>query len=345
MLLTRSLLAGLAIAGLAILPAAAQKVSFAGKEIKMIVGFGAGSGYDQYARLIAAHIGRHLPGNPTVVPENMPGAGSIKAETYLYNQAPKDGTVIGAVARDSLTQPLINPGQGYHFDATKFGWLGSPDTETNICIFNAAAGAKSAADLFKKPTTLGSTGIGTGTHIYPVVMNGMLGTKFKVIDGYQASGDVTLAMERHEVDGICESYSSIMRKSAKDIHDGKLVILLQMGHAPNPELGGVKYVLDLAKTDDQRQALQLVYAGQSYARPLITPPGVPPATLKVLREAYEATLRDPKLLADAKKQKLEINPVSGEECAKILAKAYATPKPIVEKLVQIMSAKTATKTN
>src|SRR3954469_682460 len=236
MLVTRSLLARLALAGLVALPAAAQKVSFAGKEVKLIVGFGAGSGYDQYARLIAAHLGRHLPGNPTIVPENMPGAGSIKAETYLYNQAPKDGTVVGAVARDSLTQPLINPGQGYHFDATKFGWLGSPDTETNICIANAAAGFKNAADLFKKQITVGSTGIGTGTHIYPIVMNGMLGTKFKVIDGYQASGDVTLAMERHEVDGICESYSSIMRKIGPKIKDGSVVILLQMGRHPNPEL-------------------------------------------------------------------------------------------------------------
>jgi tripartite-type tricarboxylate transporter receptor subunit TctC len=340
MRLIRPFVAGLALAGLFALPAAAQPVSFAGKEFKVIVGFGAGSGYDQYGRLIAGHIGDHLPGHPTVVTENMPGAGSIKSETYLYNQAPRDGTVIGAVARDSLTQPLINPNQGYHFDATKFGWLGSPDTETNVCIANASAGLKTAADLFTKPITVGSTGIGTGTHIYPVVMNGMLGTKFKVIDGYQASGDVTLAMERHEVDGICESYSSIIRKIGPKIRDGSVVILLQMGRQPNPELKNVTYLLDLAKTKEQRQALQLVYAGQSFARPFITPPNLREGVLFALRQAYDATLKDPKLLADAARQKLEINPVGGEDCAAILAKAYATPKPIVQKLAQIMSAKT-----
>jgi tripartite-type tricarboxylate transporter receptor subunit TctC len=336
-----SLLASLALAGaLAALPAGAQPVDFAGKELKLIVGFGAGSGYDQYARLIAGHIGDHLAGKPAVVPENMPGAGSIKAENFLYKQAPRNGTVIGAVARDSLTQPLINPDQGFHFDATKFGWLGSPDTETNVCIANASAGLKTASDLFKKQITVGSTGIGTGTHIYPIVMNGMLGTKFKVIDGYQASGDVTLAMERHEVDGICESYSSIMRKIGHKIEEGSVVILLQMGRHPNPELKNVTYLLDLAKNDEQRQALELVYAGQSFARPFITPPDLRPGVLLALREAYEAALADPKLLADAKKQKLEIDPVSGEECAAILAKAYATPKPVVDRVAAIMSAQT-----
>ena len=329
------LLAGFATALLASAPAAAQSVDFKGKQIKLLIGFGPGGGYDQYGRIIAAHIGRHLPGNPTLVPQNMPAAGSVQAANRIYIQAPKDGTEWGIVARDVITEPLTKPGQGTMFDATKFSWLGSPDSETNVCIANASAGLKSAKDLFDKQLVVGSTGVGTGTYIYPIVLNGLIHTKFKVIDGYPASTDVFLAMERHEVEGICESYSSVMRKDSQAIKDGKIVILFWAGH-PLPELKDIPNAASLVSKDEDRQLLDFMYAGQSFARPFIAPPNLPPAVYKTLKDAFAETLKDPQFLADADKQKLEIKPVLADEVLEVVKKAYATPKPLIDRMAAIL---------
>jgi tripartite-type tricarboxylate transporter receptor subunit TctC len=329
------LLAAITALPLAGPPAIAQAVDFKGKQIKVLIGFGPGGGYDQYGRIVAAHIGRHLPGNPTMVPQNMPAAGSVQAANRIYIQAPKDGTEWGIIARDVILEPLTKPGQGSRFDPTKYSWLGSPDTETNICIANASAGLKSAKDLFDKELVVGSTGIGTGTYIYPMVLNGLVHTKFKIIDGYPSSADVLLAMERHEVEGICESYSSVMRKDAQQIKDGKILILFWAGH-PLPELKDIPHASSLVTKEEDKQLLTFMYAGQTYARPFVAPPGLPPTIYKALKDGFDATLKDPDFLADAQRQKLEIKPVSADEVLDVVKKAYATPKPLIDRMAAIL---------
>jgi tripartite-type tricarboxylate transporter receptor subunit TctC len=332
---SKLVLAGIAAALLAVMPAGAQTVDYKGKQIKLLIGFGPGGGYDQYGRIVATHMGRHLPGNPTLVPQNMPAAGSLQAANRIYIQAPKDGTEWGIVARDVVLEPLTKPGQGAMFDATKFSWLGSPDTETNICVANSSAGLKTAKDLFDKQLVVGSTGIGTGTYIFPVVLNGLVHTKFKIIDGYPSSADVLLAMERHEVEGICESYSSVMRKEAQAIKDGKVVILFWAGH-PLPELKDIPHAMSLVTKDEDKQVLDFMYAGQTFARPFVAPPGLPAAVDKTLKDAFAETMKDPLFLADAERQKLEIEPVSADEVLDVVKKAYATPKPLIDRMAAIL---------
>jgi len=312
-------------------PAAAQPLDYAGKNLQMIIGFGPGGGYDLWGRTVGRHIGKHLPGRPNVVPQNMPGAGSFVATNHIYAAAPKDGTVIGIVARDAALGPITGAG-GARFDATKLSWIGSPTTETNICAVYHTAKVKTAQDLFDKELILGDTGPGTGTRIYPKALAGILGMKFRLIGGFPSSTDVFLAMERGEVDGICESYDSVANRKPEWIPSGKISILFQGGSAPNPELKGVPFVLDLARNTEDRLALEFLYAGQGIGRPFVAPPDLPPERLQILRDAFNATMRDADFIADAKRQKLDVDPVSGEQLAALIRKIYATPPAIVERV-------------
>jgi len=338
---TRVLLGG--IAGLMVLSAvgvtldAAQSAEqpYAGKTVRMIIGFGAGGGYDRWARAIARHIGKHLPGNPAVISQNMPGAGSYVAASYIYGVAPKDGTVIGAIARDAALGPLSGA-PGAQFDPLKMSWLGTPAKETNICISFHTAKVKTIQDLFKQQLIVGDTGPGTGTRTYPKVLNAMLGTKFKLVGGFKSSVTVMLAMERGEVDGICESYASVLRRHRDWIKNKTINILFQGGAVPNPELKGVPFILDFAKTEEQKQAIRFLYAGQGIGRPFVAPPDLEPGRLKMLRDAFNATMKDPEFLADAKKSKLKLEPENGEYLAGLIRQIYATPKPLVEKIGELI---------
>ena len=314
-----------------VVPAAAQPQPFAGKQVSMIIGFGPGGGYDAWGRVVARHIGKHLPGNPSVVPQNMPGAGSYVAASHLYNAAPKDGTAMGIIARDVALGPLTGA-PGARFDATRFSWLGSATTEHNVCIANSSAAVKSVQDLRDKELVLGDTGPGTGTRSYPKVLNDLLGYRFKLVSGFRSSADVFLAMERREVDGICESLDSVINRRADWISQKKVTVLLQGGLAPHPRLPGVPFVLDLARDAEERQLLEFVYAGQGIGRPFVAPPDLPADRLKMLRAAFMATMKDPEFLADAGKSKLAVEPEDGEHLASLIAKIYATPKPIVERV-------------
>jgi tripartite-type tricarboxylate transporter receptor subunit TctC len=258
-------LASLALACLAPAPTWAQAgPSLAGRNVQMLIGFGAGGGYDLWGRVVARHIGRHLPGNPTVVPQNMPGAGSFVAANNIYNLAPKDGSVMGIIARDAALGPITGA-VGARFDPTKITWLGTPTTETNVCIANSTSKVKTLKDLYDKELIVGDTGVGTGTHSYPKALNALLGMKFKIIAGFPASSDVFLAMERGEVDGICESLDSVSGKRPDWIPSRKVTILFQGGAAPNPELKDVPFVADLARNPDDRLAIEFLYAGQASA--------------------------------------------------------------------------------
>ena len=325
------------LAALAVTPALAQAPSLAGKNVTMVIGFGPGGGYDLWGRVVARHIGKHLPGNPTVVPQNMPGAGSYNAANHIYNIAPKDGTVMGIIARDAALGPITGA-TGARFDPTKLTWLGTPTTETNVCIASNTdkVKVKTVDDLYTKELIVGDTGVGTGTHSYPKALNALLGMKFKIIGGFPSSSDVFLAMERGEVDGICESLDSVSGKRPDWLPQKKVTILFQGGAAPNPELKGIPFVNDLAKNADDKTAIEFLYAGQGIGRPFIAPPDMPADRVKMVQDAFSATMKDPEFVADAKKQKLDVDPEDGEHLAALIKKIYATPKPIVDKIGELI---------
>lgn len=308
---------------------------YAGKTVQMIIGFGPGGGYDLWARTVARHINKHLPGNPTVVSQNMPGAGSYTAAAHIFSAAPKDGTVIGIIARDAPLGPLTGQ-EGARFEPTKMSWLGTPTTETNVCIAYKTAQVKTAQDLFSKQLILGDTGPGTGTHTYPKALAGILGMKFKLIGGYPSSSDVFLAMERGEVDGICESLDSVSGKRPDWISTKTVTLLFQAGPKPNPEIKDVPFILDFAKTAEDKSALEFLYAGQGIGRPFVAPPDLPPPTLKMLRDAFNATMKDPEFIAEVKQRKLDLQPATGEELEALIKRLYATPKPLIEKIGQLI---------
>jgi tripartite-type tricarboxylate transporter receptor subunit TctC len=301
----------------------------------MYIGFGPGGGYDMWARVVAAHLGRHLPGNPTVTPENMQGGGSYRAAGYIYNIAPKDGTAIAAIARDAALGPLTGEA-GAQFDATKLSYLGTPATETNICIANNTAAVKTAHDLTEKELIVGDTGRGTGTYSYPVALNAILGMKFKRVGGYQSSADVFLAMERGEVQGICESLDSVLVRRPDWISSGTVSVLFQGGVKPNPLLKDVPFVVDLANNPEDKQAIEFLYAGQGIGRPFIAPPGLPPERLKMLRDAFDAEMTDPQFTFEADLRKLTLAPASGEQLQALIAKTYATPPPIIDRIAKLI---------
>jgi len=309
--------------------------TFAGKTVSLIIGFGPGGGYDLWGRTIARHIGRHLPGNPTVVPQNMPGAGSYVAASHIYNAAPKDGTVFAIIARDAALGPLSNA-PGARFDATKMGWLGSPTREHNVCIANATAKVRNVEQLRDTQLILGDTGPGTGTRSYPKVLNDLFGFKFKLVSGFRSSADVFLAMERGEVEGICESFDSVMQRKPEWIPKHTVNAVLQAGADSPALLKGVPNVLDLAKTDDERKTLRFLYAGQDIGRPFVAPPGLPPERLKMLRDAFDATMKDPEFAAEVKRNKFELEPVDGAQLSALIDSIYATPKPIIERVSNLI---------
>jgi tripartite-type tricarboxylate transporter receptor subunit TctC len=318
-------------------PAAAQSAAepFAGKNVTLIIGFGPGGGYDLWGRTVARHIGKHLPGKPNVVPQNMPGAGSYVAASHIYSAAPKDGTVMGIIARDAALGPLSNA-PGARFDATKLSWLGSPTREHNVCIANAGAAVKDVKQLRDTTLVLGDTGPGTGTRSYPKVLNDLFGWKFKLVSGFRSSADVFLAMERGEVDGICESLDSVKQRKPDWIPNKTVNALLQAGAESPPELKSVPNVMSLAQTDEQRLVLQYLYAGQDIGRPFVAPPGLPPERLKMLRAAFDATMKDPEFVEDVRHNKFELEPEDGTHLAALIDKIYATPKPIVERVSNLI---------
>ena len=246
--------------------AAAQGApNYAGKSLQFVIAAGVGGGYDQWGRTIARHMGRYLPGNPTLVPQNMPAGGGIAASNHLFTTAPRDGTSFGIITRDSPLAPMMG-NTAAKFDPVKLNWLGTPTTEFNVCVARTAAGFSSHKDLYEKTLIVGDTGAGTGTHIYPLALNGLFGMKFKLITGFPSSADVFLAIERGEVDGICESLDSFREKRPDWVSSGKMKILLQGGAAPNPDLKDAAFVMDLAKTAEEKAAVNFLYAGQGIGR-------------------------------------------------------------------------------
>ncbi len=318
-------------------PASAQSSAgyYAGKQVKMIIGLGTGGGYDLWGRMLARHIGRHLPGNPSVIAQNMEGAGSFRAASYMANQAPRDGTVMALIARDASLGPITG-NSGAQFDPTRFSWLGTTTTETNVCIAHHTAPVKSVQDLMARELLVGDNGAGTGTGNYPKALNQLLGLKFKIIRGYSSSADVVLAMERGEVEGYCESLESVIGKRPDWIPSKTINVLFQGGVKPDPSLSGVPFINDLAKSPDDRRAIEFLYAGQGIGRPFFAPPGLAPEVYRMLRTAFDATMRDPEFVAEAQQRKLTLAPENGEYMAQLIERIYATPRPVVERVAALI---------
>jgi tripartite-type tricarboxylate transporter receptor subunit TctC len=328
----------LALASPATVPAQAQSPAqfYSGKSIDLEIGYSVGGGYDLYARLVAQHLGEHIPGHPTIVPRNMEGAASLRLANYLYAAAPRDGTVIGAISRGAAFDPLLNQ-NGAQFDASKFSWIGSANNEVSVCVALQSSGITSFNDVLSKPLTIGATGVGDDTYQFPALMNAELGTKFKMVTGYPGGNDITLAIERGEVQGRCGwSWSSIVETRLDWVTSKKIIVLVQMSLSKHPDLPDVPLIMDLAKTDEQRQIFKLIFARQVMGRPFTAPPGVPADRLAVLRRAFADTMKDPAFLADAAKRKFEINPVDGEQVQALVREIYQTPAAVTKKAAAIL---------
>jgi len=302
---------------------------YTGKQVRLLIGYSAGGGYDTYARLLARHLGKHIPGNPTVVPQNMPGAGSLRLANFLYNVAPKDGSVIGTFGRGIAMEPLLS-GVGTQFDAREFSWLGSLNSETSLCTAWHTSDVKSMQDLATQELIVGGTGSGSDTVIFPTALRNLLDVNIRLISGYPGGNDVLLAMERGEVDGRCGwSFSSLTSTRGDWIETERITILAQLALSKHPELPDVPLITEFAKTDEERMAMELIFARQVMGRPYLAPPGIPADRRTALRSALISVAQDPEFLRDAEQLQVELNPVSGEEVDALLARIYgASPGAI-----------------
>src|SRR2546421_7817650 len=307
---------------------------YKGKVVELYIGYSVGGGYDIYARLLARHMGRHLPGNPVIVPKNMEGAGSLRLANWLYKAAPKDGSVFGTIGRGIAFDPLLGT-EGAQFKAAEFGWLGSANDEVSVCAAWGKTGITRFEDLYARTVFVGGTGAGADTDLFPKAMNHILGTKLKLVTGYPGGNDITLAMQRGEVEARCGwSWSSIKSNHAPWVKDGTIKLLVQLSLEKHPDLPQVPLIMDMVKTPEQRSVLRLVFARQALGRPFLAPPGLPAERLAILRRAFMDTMQDKAFLAEADKIKLEITPVTGEAVQKLVAEIYATPPGIVKQAAQ-----------
>ncbi len=310
---------------------------FAGKQINLICGAAVGGGYDALARLLGRHLGRHIPGNPTVIVQNMPAAGSLAATNLIANTAPKDGLTISLIQRGMLLTRLINP-SAVRFDLDKLNWIGSLSSEVGLAFAWYTSAHKTAKDLFEKELIVGGH-TGVDPELTPRLYNAVLGTKFKIVTGYNGTADIGLAIERGEVEGIGDwSWSSLKKQKPDWIRDHKITPLLQSGLQNDPELPNVPNALEFAKTDSDRRVIELYLTQKKVARPLIAPPGVPPERLAVLRTAVAALAHDPAFLADAEASGLEVDPISGAAVDNVVALIAATPPDIAERFANAFAA-------
>lgn len=321
-------------AGQAAADDAAVAAFYKGKTITILVGSSAGGGYDTYARLISRHMGKHMLGNPTVIVSNMPGAGSNVAANFIYNAAPKDGTMIGALYGGSPIEPLIGTTPVQH-DPSKSQFLGSANDDVYICVARKDAAAKSIDDVFKMELLAGASNA-SSTADFPAILNAVLGTKFKLVLGYPGSREIGLAIDKGEVMSACGlAWPSVSVTNPGWFGpNGTMHVILQTHPKGHAELNamGVPNAMSFAKTDEQRMMLELFFSQETFGRPYVVAPEVPKDRVEALRKAFWATLKDPELLADAKKANLEVNPVPADEVEKLIAKVYAAPRDLTQKI-------------
>jgi tripartite-type tricarboxylate transporter receptor subunit TctC len=309
---------------------------YKGKTLTMTVGFPAGSGYDLYARLVERHFSGHLPGNPNIVVQNMPGATSLVAAEHLRLRAPHDGLTISALGRNILTEYLLQErpdGKGLTpQQLSEFNWIGNANQEASVCFVWATNPVKSVADMKGKSLKFGSTGPGSDYESFALLMNAAFGTKLQIVRGYPGPGPVQVAIEQGELDGVCGfSWSSLMSNRPEWVRDKKITLLVQMNLTKHADLQNVPLATDLARNDEDRHAMKVIFSRQTLGRPYAAPPKVPADRVAALRAAFNATMKDPALLAEAKKARLDINPTDGAEMDRILKEVYAAPEAVVKR--------------
>ena len=308
---------------------------YKGRSLSMIIGFGVGGGYDLYGRLVSRYMGKYLPGNPTIVPENMAGAGSLRAVDYLYSVAPKDGSVIGTFSRTLPLAPLLS---GANFDSRKFTWLGSVAQDVIVCFTSRSSPIKTWQDLLAKPSSLGGEGAGAEPDIYARFVKNIFGAKIKLVSGYRGTNDIFLAIERGELDGVCGiSFGTLASIHPDYLRDGKINVIVQIGLRKHPDLPGVPTLEEVAQNPEQSQIIKLIVTTLAMSRPFAAPPDVPADRKAALVAAFERTTQDPQFRAEAQRIKLDVDFVPAKVIDQLLATAYATPQALIAKTADAIS--------
>jgi tripartite-type tricarboxylate transporter receptor subunit TctC len=309
---------------------------YSNKTIRFVVPYAPGGSYDIYARLVTAHLGKHIPGNPTITVHHMPGAGGLIGTLHMYGKAAQDGTELAILPRDIAINQMLRPEKA-PYDARNFNWIGTISTYAGVMYVASRTGVKTAEDLRRIPVVIGSWGPTTESFITPTLLNALAGTKLKIVTGYRGGPDVDLAAERGEVDGRMSSWSFLKSQRAHWLKDNFVVTPFQSGIKSHPELKGIPLVTELAETEEGRRILEFQNSDAGIGWSVVAPPNVPAERVAVLRAAFDKTMADPEFLAEAEKRGFEINPATGKELEAVVARTVATPPDAIQKLQQILA--------
>ena len=322
--------------GLSLAPAIAADDYFKGKTINVVIGGGAGDGYDIYSRFLIPHLSRHLPGNPRIIPQNMPGAGTLVAANFMYEIAPADGTAIGTVGGGTATAHLFKT-PGVRVDPRNYNWIGSMNSEVGLVLAWKDTPFRTFKDVREREFVVGGSGPTSGNVMFPLLQNRVVGAKYKIIPGYRSTGDIALAMERGEVQGTSSyHYSSMITTKPHWIRDKQVYPLAQLSLIKHPLFPDVPNVQDLARNDEELQILNLIFARQSMGRPYMLPPKTPANVVAMMRTAFNAAMKDPELVAEAEKRVLDLTlPMTGEEIHRLIDSLYAYPAAVIDKAIEV----------
>lgn len=313
-----------------------------GKTVEIDVGTGVGGGYDANARFVAKYLGRFIPGNPTIVVNNMPGGGGIRAANFLFHAARRDGSVIGTFSNAMITEPLLGTGQA-KFQPSKFTWIGSVTHEDGICVARRSSGVTSWADLLHHELVVGTAAPGTTTYMFPVVLKNMFGAKFKLVSGYPDGAQIELALERGEIQGICQSYSTEKVKHPDWLRDHLVQPLIALGFGRLHDFPDLPSVMELAKTAQQKQILKVVLAPTLAGRPFLAPPGIPANRAEALQKAFAAMTKDGSFLQEARRRKIDVDPVSAQQMETLVKEIYALPADVIAATKRVVTNAGASK--
>jgi tripartite-type tricarboxylate transporter receptor subunit TctC len=324
----------LALAGIAC--AAGVEDFYKSRNVTLVIGYSVGGGYDAYARLLGRYIGKHIPGNPSIIPEQMTGAGSLRAANFIYSVAAKDGSAFGTFSRSMGISPLVDKAE---FDSRKFTWLGSVTDDNTICVTGSGSPIKNWDDFLSKPSKFGGEGAGSDPDIWALLYKNVFGAKLQLVSGYPGTNDVVLAMERGEVDGLCGiSWSTIKSRHPEWLTGHTVNIIVQEALQKEPEIASVPLASDLVKTPEQSQIIKLLLVSQAMARPFAAPPDIPAERKVALIGAFDATMKDDDFLAEAKKLSFDVRPVDAATIDKMLAEVYQTPKDVIARATKAISS-------
>jgi tripartite-type tricarboxylate transporter receptor subunit TctC len=336
----RILLWGLAAFGLLTQPVVAQTVEqfFSGRQVILVIGNAAGSGYDVIGRMVARHLGKYLPGQPKFVVQNMPGAGGIIAANYMNTIAPRDGSVICLTNREAIFDPLFSGNTSKaNYDPRKFVWLGTPNQEFGMAYATTTSGVKTIEDAIKREVIVGAAGATSGSAVFPRLLNALINTKFKIVTGYPGSMDAVLAMERGETDGrVTSGWAGPETTQVMEwVKEGKATLLMQIGINKDPRYSDVPTIMEYAASDEQRKLMELLFIGQALGRPFFGPPGIPPDRAKSLQDAFARVMEDEEFKKEAEDQKIDRSPLFGMKMQAIVDRVYETPKSVLDKAIEI----------